>query len=108
MKWLWDKAITNIFGYILLKSDSNSDIVDLDSSFRNACYQGHVEIMEWLYDLGYLYKCPINLHNKDECFYRACRDNNLVIAKWLYYKAKSIGISYSNIHNIYFNYLIQK
>ena len=64
--------------------------------------------MEWLYDLGYLYKCPINLHNKDECFYRACRDNNLVIAKWLYYKAKSIGISYSNIHNIYFNYLIQK
>lgn len=113
VRWLFDVSLTNIFGYNLNENENKDNslaekclINDDYDAFRNAICQGHLSTAELIYDLGFIYNWPINLHNNNEwCFYWACHHGNLPTAKWLYYKAKSVVNPFTNTLNIYHNLL---
>lgn len=109
VRWLFDLSLTNLFGYNLTDNDQleiplakNCLLNDQSAAFRNASSQGHLATAELIYDLGFIYKWPINLHNNNQwCFYWACHNGNLKMAKWLYHKANSIANPYDNLVDIY-------
>ena len=57
----------------------NGNGVVNDQAFHWACYNGHLEVAQWLWSLG-----GVDHHAKDdEAFRVACYSNNLPVAQWL-------------------------
>jgi hypothetical protein len=49
-------------------------------SFRGACHNGHVSVVQWFYDQG-----GIDIHAQDDYAFRTtCIHGHLSIAQWLY------------------------
>ena len=118
VRWLWEKTLTDVFGYRCVAHGRESDLIfgqgpqkplaevlltdEECESFRNACSQGHVQVAELLYDIGYMYGWPIDLHCHSQLsFYWACQSGHLEMAKWIYRKAKSIAKPFTNLEDIY-------
>ena len=70
-----EEAIT-----IYNKDKPNIHAID-DEAFRYACYNGHINIAQWLYSL----EDKPNIHAKnEEAFRYACYDGYINIAQWLF------------------------
>lgn len=56
-----------------------------DASFVLACENGHLDVAQWLYDLGLESNSKIDIHSRYERAFRdTCRNGHLDVAQWLY------------------------
>ena len=71
-KWLFENCEINIHS-------------NLEEPFRKACFNGHTEIVEWLYDL----EGRVNLHVLDDWVFKAAtKTDNDKLSKWLDERSK--------------------
>lgn len=81
-KWISFSVVVNLGNLYLAKYFYNQKkwICNLENSFVNTFYYGHLDISKWIYSFG-----NIDIHIYDEYPFRlSCIENHLESAKWLY------------------------